>query len=89
MPRRNFCHQDKANTLPAIAGEPRRFGDERPTAALLLQVVQHAAAALHRPIEHVEFHIDCGLVRCLHDGRCFVYMHRPPGFELDQGGALH
>ena len=89
LPGRNFRHHDKANTLPAIARAHRRLGDERSTAALLQQVVQNVAAALYRTIEHVEFHIDCGLVRCLHDGRCFLYMHLPPWFELDKSWALH
>src|SRR5215510_10104412 len=88
LPGGNFCHHDKANTLPAIAGKHRRLGDERSTAALQQQVVQNVAAALYGTIEHVEFHIDCSLVCGLHDGRGCVHMPLPPWFELDKGWAL-
>src|SRR5262245_44876838 len=76
----NFRDHDKANALTARASEHRRLSDERSTAALLLQIIQHTAATLHRTIEYVELHINGRLVRGLHDGRCFVDMPLLPRF---------
>src|SRR5713226_7272128 len=63
LPGRDFRYHDKANTLSSVAHERRRLGDERPAASLVEQVFQDDAAPLRRTIEHVELHVDCGMVR--------------------------